>query len=253
MKKIKSKTYTSSVHSVSNTEAIIFRKHRYENEKMIIDVHSKVWTLAYAHVKTGNIFLCINEQWVEIKGRVLFYIAPFSILKWKVNKGELKWMYFLSLADVQAAQQISSKVIFDFDQKILPLFKNTQAILGFVKKIKGIDVKIDRKTDVVSDLKTKIENRFVNTENIKDLLNKKHSYSYISRQFKKRYGLSPVDYRNQLRLMQSSYDLMFDKKSILETSIKNGITDSKFFYQKFNKILRTNPSSFIIKSKRLKR
>lgn len=247
MKKIKSKTYTSSVHSISNREAIIFRKHSYDSEKEIIDVHSKVWTLAYAHVKTGNIFLNINDQWVEIKGRVLFYIAPFSILKWKVNKGQLRWMYFLSLADVEPAQKIPSKVIFEFDQKILPLFKNSKAIVDFVRKTKGIEFQSNYKLDVVSDLKRKIETRFSYAENIKDLLNKKQNYAYISRQFKKRYGIAPVDYRNQLRLMQSSYDLMFDKKSILETSLKNGIADSKFFYQKFNKILRTNPSSFLIK------
>lgn len=252
MKKITSKTYTSSVHSVSNKEAIIFRKHRYEAEKVIIDVHSKVWTLAYAHIKTGNIFLSIDDEWIEIKGRVLFYIAPFSILKWKVKKGELKWVYFLSLDEVESAMQMPSKVIFEFDQKIIPLFKNSKAILDFVKKINGTDVQIDNKSDVVSGLKVKIESRFANAENVKDLLNKKQTYSYISRQFKKRYGLSPVDYRNQLRLMQSSYDLMFDEKSILETSLKNGISDSKFFYQKFNKILRTNPSSFIIKNKKIK-
>lgn len=247
MKKIRSKTYTSSVRSLSNKEAIIFRKHSYDCEKEIIDVHSKVWTLAYAYVKVGNIFLSVDGQWVEIKGPVLFYIAPFSILKWKVKKGNLRWMYFLSLADIETAQKIPSKVIFDFDQKVLPLFKNSKSILEFVKKSKGIDTLGIQQSDVVSDLKFKIDNRFSKAENIKDLLNRKQSYAYISRQFKKRYGMSPVDYRNQLRLMQSSYDLMFDKKSILETSLKNGIADSKFFYQKFNKILRTNPSSFIIK------
>lgn len=244
MKKIESKTYKSSVHAISKYEAIIFRRHIYDSEREIIDVHSKVWSLAYANIKPGTVYINIDENWIELKGRILIYISPFSIFRWKVKRGTLKWVYFLSLSNVELASKLNSKVIFNTDEKVLPLFKNSQSIMYYVKKAPGVELKREMKEDIVSALKRKIDLRFTESENIKDLLKKNFNYSYISREFKKRYGMSPVEYRNQLRIMQTSYELMFNKESILETSSKNGIHDAKFFYKKFNHLLRTNPSSF---------
>lgn len=244
MKQIKSKTYKSSVHAIGKGEAIIFRRHVYDSEKEIVDVHSKAWSLAYADIKPGTLYIAIGEKWVELKGRILIYISPFSILRWKVKKGSLKWMYFLSLNNIELSNKLNSKIIFHTDEKVLPLFKSSQSIMDYVIKTKGYEIKTESKEDVVSSFKKKIDQRFTQSENIKDLLKKNFSYSYISREFKKRYDMSPVEYRNHLRLMQTSYELMFNKESILETSSKNGIHDAKFFYQKFNHLLRTNPSSF---------
>lgn len=247
MKKIKSRTYTSNVFSSSYKEALIFRRHSYDSEKEVVDVHAGAWTLAYAQVEPESIYLNMGSDWIELKGGILLFIPPFSILRWKIRNGTLKWMYFLSLNNIEIANKIPAKIITNFDFKVLPLFRNANSVLKFAKEADGILPNIDSRNDVVSSLKLKIDARFSKTENIKDMLNQKQNYAYISRQFKARYWMSPVEYRNQLRLMQTSYDLMFEKKSILETSSNNGITDSKFFYQKFNKLLRTNPSSFILK------
>lgn len=249
MEKIKSSTYTSSLISVRDKEAIIIRRHRYDSEKESIDVHSECWTLAYADLPANAVFYYQENKWIELKGRVLIYLAPFSIVKWKVKQKKLKWVYLISQNNIEIAKMISSKVIRDFDEKIIPLLKSSKNLLTFIQNQSGDNISCVGQNNVISELKNKIDKRYTLAENIKDLINKKHNYSYISREFKKYYGLSPVKYRNNLRLMQVSYELMFKRSTILEVSQKNGINDAKFFYNQFRSLLGTNPSSFVIRKK----
>ena len=147
------------------------------------------------------------------------------------------------------AKMISSKVIRDFDDKIIPLLRSSKNLLNFIQNQSGDSIACMNQNNVIAELKSKIDKRYTLVENIKDLIKKKHNYSYISREFKKHYGLSPVKYRNNLRLMQVSYELMFKGSTILEVSQKYGINDAKFFYNQFRSLLGTNPSSFVIHKK----
>ncbi len=250
MKKIKSQSYSSSILSLKKNEAIILRRHRYQEEKIVLDIHSKFWSLGYGDFPENSIFFWSNKKWNEVKGQILLYLSPFSIIKWKIRKGSLKWIYLLSQTSVDKATQIESKIISPFESHFLPLIKSSSTLLSFIENQLGTNPNLRSKNHVEGLLKKSIQKRFMISENIKSLVKENHNYSYVSRQFKKSYDISPVRYRNQLRLIQASHELLFSDESILEIANKIGLNDSKFFYSQFKTILGANPSKFLIQNKR---
>ncbi|MBN8536433.1 MAG: AraC family transcriptional regulator [Deltaproteobacteria bacterium] len=250
MKKIRSQTYSSSILSLKKNEAIILRRHRYQEEKMVLDIHSKFWSLGYGDFPENSLYFWSNKKWNEVKGQILLYLSPFSIIKWKIRKGNLKWIYLLSQTNLEKATQIESKIISPFQSHFLPLIKSSSSLLAFIEKQHGIHPNLKSESHVEGLLRKTIQKRFMISENIKSLVKENYNYSYVSRQFKKSYDISPVKYRNQLRLIQASHELLFSDESILEIANKIGLTDSKFFYNQFKTILGTNPSKFLIHKKK---
>lgn len=100
-------------------------------------------------------------------------------------------------------------------------------------------------TSKPNGVKASIDSQFRQQRAVTAIINSlKFSPSAASRLFKVTYGLAPVQYRNRLRMMQASTDLIFGAPSIEATQHAIGINDSSYFYQSFRDQMKTTPSSF---------
>ncbi len=92
---------------------------------------------------------------------------------------------------------------------------------------------------------TYIENNFTKDFPVDDLA----KMSYLSptsfrRLFFECKGMSPVDYRNTLRIRRSAELLKVGKYSVSEVAEKVGISDVKYFGKLFSRYMGTTPGSF---------
>lgn len=66
------------------------------------------------------------------------------------------------------------------------------------------------------------------------------SHAHLSRQFKRDYGLTPVGYRNRLRVSEAMGRLSQGEK-ILDVGYDVGFNDTTRFYEDFRKVTGTSP------------
>lgn len=237
--KVQAKSFSNDVYFRNSQEVMIERQHSYLSERSSVDVQGNYWALGWAHIPKGRVYFYRDERRVEISGDVILYRAPFSVIRWHLKPGILKWTFLVSSKEMALANQVPSKMI-----SPVAMSTASQEMLHTVNRASGLLVDINIQDHCVNDFKRQIDQSFQSAENIQDLLPPSRNYSYLSREFKKMYGLSPVKYRNHLRLMQSAQDLMMNGKSIEWVYHHNGINDPKYFYSRFKKFFGARPSQF---------
>lgn len=70
------------------------------------------------------------------------------------------------------------------------------------------------------------------------------SYSYLSRIFKKKVGISFSDYLMEIRLLHAVEDLRATNTSIMKIAINNGFSSSKSFHKFFKQYFNSTPKKF---------
>lgn len=237
--KFQANSFSNEVFIRNPREMVIFREHKMAKEKTEVDVQCNCWTLGWANIPKDRVFYQTGSTWTELSGSVFIYRAPFSVIHWRLKPGTLNWGFKVSYKDLSTAQKIPSQIIsgsfFDIE---------SDTILKSIAQKNGTIIDQSIIEDCVWDLKKSIDATFHSTVNIQDLLPKNRNYSYMSREFKKRYNVSPVKYRNTLRLMQAYQDLMFSGQSVETVYHQNGITDPKYFYSRFKKLFGALPAQF---------
>lgn len=237
--KIQTKNFSNEVFVRSPHDAVIFREHSIPDERVMVDVQPKFWTLAWAQIPKDQVYFYSEKKWHEVSGSVVIYKSPFSVVRWRLKPGKLQWGYLVSKRNIDEAIHIPSKII-----SPIVMIESGPMMLNSIRSENGIILDIDQRNDCVHDLKTMIDTTFQSPENIKDLLSSNRNYAYMSREFKKKYALSPVKYRNQLRLMQVAQDLIFSGNAVESVYHQNGIQDAKYFYNRFKLLFGAFPAQF---------
>lgn len=247
MKKYSSSEFRSTLFSREKNAVIEFKEYFNIKDKIHTDVYAKQWVLAYANLKENTVSILINNQKLQLDGKVLIFIPPFSVISWKVDNSSAKWMYYSNSILPVGYESLKCKIINKFDFNLVLLFKNSVKTLDLIKNIKGTTLDLSQEHNVVANLKSKIDKNYFQSEKIKSYISINHNYSYLSREFKKIYKISPICYRSHLRIKQCLNELLSSQKPILEVAKKNGISDSKFFYNKFKEIIGVSPSVFSLR------
>lgn len=247
MKKYSSSEFRSTLFSREKNTVIEFKEYFNTKDKIHNDVYANVWVLAYANLQENTVSILVDNQKLQLSGKVLIFIPPFSVISWKVDNSSVKWMYFSNSNLSEGCERLKCKIINKFDFNLILFLRNSIKNLDLIKNIKGTTIDLSNEYSVVANLKNKIDKNFFQSEKIKSYISINHNYSYFSREFKKIYKISPICYRNHLRIKQCMCELLFSQKTILEVAKKNGITDSKFFYKKFKEIIGVSPSVFSLR------
>ena len=70
------------------------------------------------------------------------------------------------------------------------------------------------------------------------------SMSYLSRYFKKNYGINFLDYLNSVRIHHAVESLLFTDLTITRIAVENGFANSAVFSKKFKEIYQVSPSQY---------
>ncbi|MCR1955531.1 helix-turn-helix domain-containing protein [Clostridioides mangenotii] len=115
------------------------------------------------------------------------------------------------------------------------LLKNT---LEFQKDQMIEDEKIKRIIEYISK-------NYKNQISLEDIANKEFlSYSYLSRYFKQKAGISFSEYLTKIRLQKAVECLRYSNDSIIKIAMKNGFSTSKAFYKQFKKYFGVSPAEY---------
>ena len=103
----------------------------------------------------------------------------------------------------------------------------------------------DRFEDRILQINNYIRSNYAQNISLKDLSEKLYlSIGYLSRFFKKNYGMSFADYLTNIRLYHAVDDLLYTNAPITHIAYDNGFTNAAVFNKAFKKAYGETPSAF---------
>ncbi|MBL7545234.1 MAG: helix-turn-helix transcriptional regulator [Bdellovibrionaceae bacterium] len=242
--KVKSENYTHEFHYLSANEIFFDRKQKYCPGYEEIDVYGGFWSFLFAKLPEGSVTICINNKDVSVSGAIGVFIPAHAVVHWKINSPFLHWFAYSNRlpADDNFPKDLTLFSLPNFEKEISP-----EWIREFI--VKSSDKLVLSQMHInpyAKKLKTLLDKDYkLNTSLQSYALGLGISKEWLIKYFKKSYGLTPINYRNRKRLMDTLFALHVDKEKIVDLSHDMGFQDLKHFNALFKKVISALPSQFL--------
>lgn len=242
--------YSHRVVVLAPDFVFIQREHKIIRPCTIRDAFGPSWALGFAHPNPGQVSISREGKDISVSGPVCFYLPAFSLVQWRLAPGILKWMAFMSEKKLPLGLP-QEAVYFPWDGKQFP--DSVEEIIGMIQKApsKILIEKIEKKSDTASRLKREIERTYTTETKIADIA--RHwgvSRVAMGRAFKEAYGLTPLEYRNQLRIFYS-LRLLRQGHDVTSAGLESGFGHVSQFNRQFAKHLSVNPLEYCLSKKNI--
>jgi AraC-like DNA-binding protein len=210
----------------------------------IFDAFSQFWSIAYTHdLAPGKVYLKRHGELIPVFGNVGLFVPPFTILDWHVQGGEIPWkaiVMFGTCPDVAPALATVFPLRYE-----LPFDRQGLNLSIFEKMGEGQIVSKEEKILPLSlKAKAAIDGYFDDPISLGQIAKEiGYTQSAISRAFKITYEISPIYYRNQLRIFNASLKLLRGS-SVTQVGHEVGFQDLSRFNKQFRSRMKAMPRQF---------
>ncbi|MCK6598507.1 MAG: AraC family transcriptional regulator [Bdellovibrionaceae bacterium] len=241
--KIKTKSYESSITNTNNEMLLMSRKQNYNKNEKKIEAYGEFWMIAFADLQPGQLSIRNGNDYLPITGPCGVLIGNYSIAEFQFNKSEIFW-YSVSSFKRELPLEFNKKIIlFEWDKKIP---ENLDNIFDSIKKTKNkTEIKMQKNSSAVAERTKKIID-----ESYSDILlinnlakNLKYSRSVMTREFVKTYGLTPIEYRQKVRIYKA-IRVLSSGASVTTALVESGFSSATQFFYQFKKHIGTQPFNY---------
>ena len=241
---IESDAYETFYYTISAKTLFLHRKHYWKTKSKEIDVYGKCWHLFFTGPDSPQINMNHKNKLISLNAPSAVFVPPFGVVEWNLPPGFLEWFAITGeetfpdmpntpvllpwsyFSDVHSLNQI--KHSFSRARDVLPIGK------------------MDIHSPIAKKIKNLIDTHYTGTLSLDDLSAELKMYTYeVTRQFKKCYGLTPIQYRNKLRIFDSVRLMIYQKRQVTEACFESGFADFSRFFRNFKKYLESTPSQFL--------
>lgn len=244
---IQTSSYLSQVKTISENLLYFERHHNYQPPQTELDVFGNFWFLAFADVKPECVYYSRYNKKLPLQGQVGILIPPFSIIEWQIYTPELKWNAYIwpnsePILKNQALEACYFVLPKNNNPKNLTDIRNI--ILNAKEKIPISKINLD--SPIAKKIKNYLDSHLGSELSIQSVAKDLNISSFqVSRIFKKCYNLTPVVYRNKLRIFDSMAQLLFKQTgTVADTGFNVGFADLSRFNKEFVKYTSARPSQF---------
>lgn len=228
------------------------RFHKYETNQVHVETFGSNWILAFAqNLPVGKISIRSNKDLLPLEGNIAILIPPFFITEWHIKKGPLHWYSLSSSNKLKESLQHNASIFnWNPNQGSPENWNELNQFLTSTGPIYKIPNGIgNSKTAQLA--KKIIDHNFKSDLKISDISEQTGlSRIFISREFKKCFNISPVEYRHQLRIYEALI-LMNHGASVTEAIFQSGYSSINQFICYFKKYFYTTPSQYHFKTSKL--
>jgi AraC-like DNA-binding protein len=244
--KVTADSYTHEFHFLSDHEIFFDRKQAYRPNYSHVDVYGTFWSFLFAEIPKNSVYVTYGETSLSFSGKVGVLIPPHSILKWSVTCPSLHWFAYSNNAPypgdfpteltVYPLNEIPETISPDWIKNLIQKSENTTSMRQF-----GVNP-YAKKFKTLLDAEFKL-NRTLSEYAMELGISKEWLIKY----FRKSFGVTPIYYRNEKRMMEALFLLHVEKNKIVNLSQEIGFNDLKHFNQLFKKAISVPPSKFLDK------
>ena len=242
---VEAESYTTEYTVLEESFYFFHRKQNVLKMKEEVDAFGESWALAIGELLPGQVSVKVGDHWIEVVGFCLIWIPPHSTLHWRLGEGPLEWFSYIGTGPLPLGLPTETCLfkVSDFHwpknpEDIAMLFSRAQTIQRLTPAIRNPwALKLKRALDFEYTLNRHIED-YANEFGI--------SHESLTRAFQEEFGLAPVQYRNKMRLLQASFEILMKGRPISEVSLAVGFRDQSHFHHLFKREIRTSPRKFKI-------
>lgn len=253
-KLIASSTFTADIYQIERQFGFMDRIQTYQTPDFV-DTYGSNWFVGIIPPlptinDTDKAFVSLqsNSEKILLHPGSAVFLPPYSIAQWTIHSSPVRWLAFMG--NFNLPPELKHKRFY-FSIKNLEYPKNRDQFVPWLVAHYGHSRSLteqNRTSAVAEQLKNLIDCEFQNELTISQMahqLNK--SRVVLSRAFTQAYGLSPVEYRNKLRIFEgirffSSYDRISDVSSF------SGFKHQGQYIRSFKTYLGTTPKTYATKS-----
>jgi AraC-like DNA-binding protein len=242
--KVTAELYTHEFHFLSKHEVFFGRHEKYRPNYKYVDVFGGFWSFLFAKIPQNSVSVTLGENTLAVEGKVGILVPPHSIVQWTVQHPQLHWFAYSNNAPYPDSypKDITVYKLTEIPETVSPTWI-TQLVLDHndtnTVKFFGINP-YALKLKALLDIEYKF-NKPLHEYSTELGLSKEWLIKY----FKKSYGITPVDYRNKKRIMETLFLLHVENEKIVDLSQSMGFNDLKHFNALFKKAISLPPSKFI--------
>ena len=190
----------------------------------------------------GGDWLVEMVRSVSRRSTIGFYWAPFAIVHEIPNVQDIWNSPFVGFSASGKPPADWLAVSMTFDLGDIPLPRTPQELAALLKKpLPFVALERQPTSPLSRNAKGLIASNYRADVAIAKIAVKLGvSHAHLSRQFKRDYGITPIDYRHRLRVSEAMSRLSRGDE-ILDVGYDVGFNDTKRFYEDFRKVTGTSP------------
>ena len=220
----------------------------YDTEKVVIDAFGPTWLLGWTSIDPQIISVYSGLKLHKLSGRYAIYIPRFSIFRWHVYPGQLHWQALVSSSTLPNLDLSSPLVIpISSDFKLHSKGEISQFLIKSALSTDPSIIRVEQQNHhhrLSRLVKEFIDQNFREEISIADVAKYfQENPVILTRNFSRAYGLSPLKYRQRLRLFEAM-NLMNHGHSVTDSIFASGFTNLSEFNRQFKQTLNTNPKQF---------
>lgn len=242
---IKTKNYVSIVRHSPHNLVFMHRQQNYTKQTSVVDAFGPLWIVGFSQVPDQKIQIHNSGQLIPLKGLCGFFAPAFSIIQWDIQAGTYYWD--ACAGHFQLPQNFPHHpFIFSWEGVLPEKFEDLVDMLENAKDKIFINEQ-NVNSSLSEKVKSYLDTNYLNTVSISQIAEEfGFSWSFMSREFKKTYQLSPVEYRHRLRLFHA-LKLLSLGRNITDTCYESGFKSLTQFNTHFKKYLGTQPTNYRLK------
>jgi AraC-like DNA-binding protein len=212
------------------------------------DAQGDYWCFGLVRVVKGTVRFVVDGKKTDSPGNQFAVVLPPRSLVEVVLSKDTETLNSAILAQGKPPEGFpKGPVSFASEMANLPVSRSD--ISALIKSRENeIDISRSTRPHVISDrVKKYIEEDFQSSESFSAFAKSlKTSQAVLSRTFKKDFGMTPIQFRSWLRVVDSMRRLL-ESEAIVDVAQDVGFNDLSRFYKQFQKIFGKPPGAFIPK------
>ncbi len=229
---------------------ILERTQFYPAEQFSSNIYTGYWMLYIYDLKIPDTLFCRQGTgpWrpVDAHTRMGLYVPPYQLVEWKIAAGQQQWTSYYCDAP-PPPRLLKHPFLFPIYDHTLPtcydtlvdLISNAQAIIPLSEKAQ--DQQHPALLKLISTIQLNYKEQVSIHDLIKDTSVPTSTAHYI---FQKNMNLTPIQYRNKLRMFEALRLIGNNMMSVTEACYASGFNDYSRFYTHFTDELKISPRAF---------
>lgn len=235
------KNYHSQVKKLEDNLYLTFRTHCYHKDFSHIETFGNNWVLIYSDLKDQTGILKTPTKSISLTGKIAIYIPAFYIVEWQLPEGTYQWHCLSSSLTTNFPTDLLILKPTDFDS-----LNTTENILNFLMTAEIVNSysELELKSKLAFEVKKLIEKDYKSELKLSRLSESMPYHRiYMSREFKKVFNISMVEYRHQLRIYEALKQMNLGH-SLTDAIFMSGYSSINQFISYFKKYFLTTPSDY---------